>query len=180
MKTPILLTLLLATFAKAETRLSTLFSDHMVLQQKQANPVWGWDDPGTDVSVEIAGQTHMTKAGEDGRWEVKLAEMPASAEPKEMKITGTTEVAVKDILVGEVWLCSGQSNMEWELNHAFGQDLTKLAADLPQIRLITMPKIGTQEVQENFSARWELSNAESAGCPSAPWAIISGKPYTRF
>jgi len=139
----------------------------MVLQQKQANPVWGWDDPGTEVTVEIAGQSHKATAGEDGRWEVKLAEMPASAEPKEMKITGSSEAVVKDILVGEVWLCSGQSNTGWVLNDSFGQDLTKLAADLPQLRLMTMPKIGTQEPQKNFNGKWELSNAQSAGNFSA-------------
>ena len=167
MKSPILLGLLLASFANAETKLSALFSDHLILQQKQANPVWGWDDPGTEVTVEIAGQSHKTTAGEDGRWEVKLAEIPASAEPKEMKITGSSEAVVKDILVGEVWLCSGQSNMGWVLNDSFGQDLTKLAADLPQLRLMTMPKIGTQEPQKNFNGKWELSNAQSAGNFSA-------------
>ena len=167
MKTPLLLSLLLASYAGAETKLSALFSDHMVLQQKQANPVWGWDDPGTEVTVSIAGQSLKAKAGDDGRWEVKLAEMPASAEAKKMKVTGTSELSVKDILVGEVWLCSGQSNMGWTLNNSFGQDLTKLAADLPQLRLMTMPKIGTQEVKKNFNGKWELSNSQSAGNFSA-------------
>lgn len=167
MKKPILLSLFLATYAVAETKLSSIFSDHMVLQQKQANPVWGWDDPGTEVTVTIAGQSHKAKAGDDGRWEVKLTEMPANAEPTEMKIAGTSEVSVKDILVGEVWLCSGQSNMGWSLNDSFGQDLTKLAADQPGIRMITIPAVGTQELQTDFGGKWQISNAHSAANFSA-------------
>ena len=167
MKNFIFLTLILGTSAHAETKLSRLFSDHMVLQQKQANPVWGWDEPGTEVSVEIAGQSHKAKAGEDGRWEVKLTELPASAEPKEMKVTGSSALSVNDILIGEVWLCSGQSNMGWVLKDALGQDLTKLAANVPQLRLMTMPKRGMQEPQENFAGNWVASNAQTAGDFSA-------------
>ncbi len=167
MKNPVILSLLFASLAHAETKPSALFSDRMVFQREQSNPVWGWDDPGTEVTVEIAGQSHTAKTAEDGRWEVKLTEMPASAEAKEMKITGTSEVVVKDILVGEVWLCSGQSNMGWLLGNSFGEDLTKLAADLPQLRLMTMPRIGTQEVKKDFNGKWEISSAQSAGNFSA-------------
>lgn len=128
--------------------------------------------------MKIAGQSLKAKAGEDGRWEVKLAEMPASAEPKEMKLTGSSTLSAKDILVGEVWLCSGQSNMGFVLNNSSGQDLTKLAADLPQLRLMTMPKIGTQEPQKNFHGKWEISNAHPTAI-SAPWVNTLEKPSTK-
>lgn len=168
MKNPIfLLSLALAISAHAETKIPTIFGDHMVLQQKQANPVWGWDDPGTEITIEIAGQTHNARAGKDGRWEVKLDPMSPSAEPKQMTVSGTTEVKLKDILVGEVWLCSGQSNMGWLLNNSFGQELTKLEADQPTIRLITVPNNGTQDLQENFKGKWEISNSATAGNFSA-------------
>ena len=104
MKTLIVVLMSLGGFAKAETTLSVLFSDRMVLQQKQENAVWGWDDVGVDVTVEVAGQSYVGKAGADGRWEVRLGAMVASAEPKEMRVKGTSEIFVKDILVGEVWL----------------------------------------------------------------------------
>ncbi len=167
MKTLLTVSLALTAFAHAELKLSSMVGDHMVLQQKQVNPIWGWDNPDAEVTVHIGEQAHTTQAGKDGRWEVKLDAMPASSEPREMTVTGSSEIVVKDILVGEVWLCSGQSNMGWALNNSFGQDLTKLAADLPQLRLITMPKIGTQEIKKTFNGKWELSNAESAGNFSA-------------
>lgn len=167
MKLSIILSLLFVSFANAETKVSSLFSDHMVLQQNQANAVWGWDDPGTEISVEIATQSHKVKTDEDGRWEVKLSEMHASADPKVMRISGTSEISVNDILVGEVWLCSGQSNMAWTVNNSLSHELTKLAADIPQIRLMTMPKVGSQELAKNFQGEWKISDAKSAGNFSA-------------
>ena len=167
MKTLLAASLALTAFAHAELKLPSIIGDRMVLQQKQANPIWGWDNPDAEVTVHIGEQAHTTQAGKDGRWEVKLDAMPASSEPQQMTVTGSSEIVVKDILVGEVWLCSGQSNMGWILKNSFGQDLTKLAADLPQLRLMTMPKIGTQEMKEDFNGKWELSNAESAANFSA-------------
>ena len=108
--------LLLASPLRAELKMSAIFGDHMVLQQKQSNPIWGWDTPGTEVTVSFAGQTLSTKAGSDGKWMVKLAPMPANATPQTLTIVGSTKREIRDVLIGEVWMCSGQSNMGFKLN----------------------------------------------------------------
>ncbi|MEJ6580361.1 MAG: sialate O-acetylesterase [Akkermansiaceae bacterium] len=167
MKISYLLPLSLITLAHADLKLPPIIGNHMVLQQKQANPIWGWDDPGTEITVTFAGQTQTAKAGKDGRWEVKLEALPASAEPRTMTVKGGSEITVEDILVGEVWLCSGQSNMQWDINGAYGAELARLAADNPQIRLISVPQTGTQELKTDFNGSWQASNADTAGQFSA-------------
>ncbi|MBC7980071.1 MAG: sialate O-acetylesterase [Armatimonadetes bacterium] len=167
MKTQAILSLLLAFCAGAETKLPTIIGDYMVLQQKQENLIWGWDDPEVDVTVKIGDQSHKAKADKSGRWEVRLAPMPASAEPKEMKVTGSSEISLKEILVGEVWICAGQSNMEWDVNSSFGAELAALDADQPEIRFVTIPHHGTQELQTSFSGKWESCSPQTAGGFSA-------------
>jgi len=148
-----LLTLTLASLAlqaRAELKLPAIFGDHMVLQQKQANPVWGWDTPGTEVTVQFAGQTQSAKAGADGKWTVKLAPLPANAKPATLTIRGTSQRELKDVLVGEVWVCSGQSNMQWSVLSSWDADLEIATAKYPNIRLISVPQVGTQEPQDDF------------------------------
>ncbi|MEI6166361.1 MAG: sialate O-acetylesterase [bacterium] len=109
----------LAASANAELGLPRLFSDHMVLQRDLAAPVWGWADPGETITVTIEGKTCSAIADKDGRWQVKLAPLNASRKPLELTVTGkATKTVVRDILVGDVWLCSGQSNMEFGLGSA--------------------------------------------------------------
>src|SRR5438309_250598 len=83
--------LALAVAARAELKLPAIIGDHMVLQQKQPNPIWGWDTPGTKVSVTFAGQTQTATAGTDGRWTVKLAPAPANATPQTLTIAASTK-----------------------------------------------------------------------------------------
>ncbi|MEI7807916.1 MAG: sialate O-acetylesterase, partial [Verrucomicrobiota bacterium] len=161
--------LLLLTFClglvstlRAEIKLPAIFSDHMVLQQKQSNPIWGWDTPGTKVTVAFAGQTKSATAGKDGRWEVKLDPVNANATPQVISIAGTTKRDLQDVLVGEVWMCSGQSNMGFQLNSDWNGDIEAAASDLPNLRLIKVPTVGTQEPQTDFKGEWKASNAESA------------------
>src|SRR5687767_4205780 len=103
------LVLAFGSLLRAELKLPAIIGDHMVLQQKQANPIWGWDTPGTKITVTFAGQTQTATAGADGKWTVKLAAVPANATPQTIAITGTSKREIKDVLVGEVWMCSGQS-----------------------------------------------------------------------
>ena len=142
----LLVSLLLLPALRAELKLPAIIGDHMVLQQQQANPIWGWDRPGARVTVALAGQTHTTTAGADGRWTVRLAPLAASATPQTMTISGSSRRELRDILVGEVWMCSGQSNMEWSLAQSYHGDLEALATDLPQVRLITVPRVGTPKI----------------------------------
>jgi sialate O-acetylesterase len=101
----------------ADLRLPAIFADHAVLQQNANVPVWGWGEPGARVSVAIAGQTRKATVGEDGRWQVDLASMKAGG-PHELTVTaGSQQVKLTDILIGEVWLASGQSNMQWSIKN---------------------------------------------------------------
>src|SRR5687768_7773984 len=106
--------LVCAASLHAEVKLPSIIGEHMVLQRDREIPVWGWDTPGTEVTVAIGDGKASTKADKDGKWMVKLPAMQAGG-PHTLSVEGTNRVELKDILVGEVWLCSGQSNMEWSV-----------------------------------------------------------------
>ncbi|MFD2257497.1 sialate O-acetylesterase [Luteolibacter algae] len=167
MKIQFILGLVFSAAVYAETTVSSIITDHMVLQQKQENPIWGWDEPGTEIKVSIAGRDYETTANKEGNWRVKLAPMAASSEPKTLKITGTSGLSIEDVLVGEVWLCSGQSNMEWSVGDAYGAELAIAGADQPEIRLITVPKNGSQELQKHFDGKWVKCSPQTVGRFSA-------------
>ena len=158
---------LLAVSARAELKLPAIIGDNMVLQQKQANPVWGWDSPGTEVTVTFAGQTKTAKAGADGKWTVKLDAVPANAKPAKITIKGSSSKELKNVLVGEVWICSGQSNMGFNLSSVWDADLDIAQAKFPQIRLISVPQVGTQEIQDDFKGQWEECSPANAGAFTA-------------
>ena len=155
-RTLLLLTTLLALTAasRAELKLPAIIGDQMVLQQKQADPIWGWDSPGTKVTVRFAGQTKTATADKDGKWTVKLDPMPANATAQAMTITGSSARTLQDILIGEVWMCSGQSNMGFNLGSDWKGDLEALTANLPGLRLVSVPLVGTQELQNDFKGQW--------------------------
>lgn len=156
-----------AAWIHADVKLPSIFGDHMVLQQKQTNRVWGWDAPGTVVKVEFGGQSVSGTAGGDGRWSVKLDPVPASAEPRQLKVAGSSVRVIQDVLVGEVWLCSGQSNMGFTVNRAHDADLEMMTSKYPRIRLISVPQVGTQEIQDDFVGKWEACTPETVGSFSA-------------
>ena len=111
---PFLLALGLASTTAAEVVLPQIIGDKMILQRGVSAPVWGWADPGEQVTVSFAGQVKEATPDESGKWMVELDPLKASAEPRVMSIRGQNEFKVEDVLVGEVWLASGQSNMEWD------------------------------------------------------------------
>ena len=147
-------------FAQADVKMPAIFTSHMVLQRDLANPVWGWADPAEEVTVSIGDQQVSTTAGQDGKWRVKLGAMSAGG-PYTLKIRGENEVVIDDVLVGEVWICSGQSNMQWSVSQSVDGDLAALAAKLPQIRLISVPQVGTQEPQSDFQGAWAVCSPET-------------------
>ncbi|HEY1082348.1 MAG TPA: sialate O-acetylesterase [Prosthecobacter sp.] len=158
---------LFAASLQAELRLPAIIGDNMVLQQKQANPVWGWDTPGTEVTVKFAGQSKTAKAGADGKWTVKLDAVPANAKPATISIQGSNSKELKNVLVGEVWVCSGQSNMGFSVDRTTTADLDIAQAKYPQIRLISVPQVGTQEIQDDFKGQWEECSPATVGSFSA-------------
>lgn len=150
----------------AELKLPAIIGDHMVLQQKQADLLWGWDTPGTKVTVAFAGQSLSGMAGSDGKWTVTLAAMTANSSPQMMTIAGTSKREIQDVLIGEVWMCSGQSNMGFTLNQDWNGDLEAAVSDLPGMRLIEAPLVGAQELQTDLKpgekSQWKLSNPATA------------------
>jgi len=150
----------------AELKLPAIVGDHMVLQQKQANPIWGWDTPGRLVTVSFAGQRYSATASADGRWTVTLSPLPANATPQTLTIEGTSRRDVQDVLIGEVWMCSGQSNMGFTLAQDWNGDIESAASDLPGMRLIEAPLVGTQELQTDYKpgerSQWRLATPATA------------------
>lgn len=131
---------LLAASACAKPVQAGLFSDHAILQRNRPVPVWGTADPGEDVTAAFAGKSHTAKADSKGRWQVQFDPMPFSSEPKELCIHGTAGelVLLKDILVGEVWIASGQSNMELFVGGCVNAPAEIAAANFPQIRQLAV------------------------------------------
>ena len=124
----------------AQERLSQLFSDHMVMQRGMRVPVWGWAEPGETIIVSIDAQTQVAVANAAGKWMVRLDPMQTGA-PRQMTVKSRTEtIEVNDILLGEVWLASGQSNMEWKLKQARDGPKEVAGSSDPQIRLFNVPK----------------------------------------
>ena len=124
----------------AEVKLPAVISDHMVLQADVAVPIWGMAAPGEEVTVSFAGQTQTMKAASDGRWIVKLGNLKPAGEPQVMTVHGTNALTVKDVLVGEVWLASGQSNMEMQIKGKLHGAVNRAdeeiaAANHPSIRM---------------------------------------------
>jgi sialate O-acetylesterase len=152
----------------AELYLPSVFSDHMVLQRGQAVPVWGKADPDATVSVGFAGQTKTTKAGVDGKWRVDLEPITAAANPRVLTVhSGDREISLQDVLVGEVWLCSGQSNMEWPMERSENADAAIAAANHPQIRLFHTPKVFSESPNEKIDAQWKTCTPETVKTFSA-------------
>jgi sialate O-acetylesterase len=156
----------------AEVKLASPFTDHMVLQRDKKVPVWGTADPGESVTVEFAGQKKYVKAGADGKWRVNLDSLPASDESRTLTVTGSaTKSAIKcdDVLVGEVWLCSGQSNMDFTLakttRHYFAgvnnETQEVAAANYPNIRMFTGGWRTSYDPQSSVSGTWLVCTPES-------------------
>jgi hypothetical protein len=115
MKRPFLVILLSVSAARAAVQLPAIFSDHMVLRRDAGVPVWGRADPGETVKVTLDGRTVETTADADGRWNVRLDLSQTGDGPFEMIVSASNTVTISDVVVGEVWLASGQSNIEWKL-----------------------------------------------------------------
>ncbi|MCG3147217.1 MAG: hypothetical protein PCFJNLEI_00655 [Verrucomicrobiae bacterium] len=159
----LLVAMLLPFSARAELKLSGLFSDHMVLQRDAPCSVWGSATPGAEITVQIAGQTVKANADAGGRWLVKLAPLPAGG-PLELVVSGGGKtITIKDVLVGDVWICGGQSNMVLPLSRALGaaEVLTNTYAKL-RLSLAGSPVRG-QPVLEDSAGSWAIADPSSMG-----------------
>ncbi len=132
---------------QADVKLASVFTDNLVLQRGKPVAVWGTAEAGEDVTVSFAGQSKKVKTAKDGQWKVSLDKLEASADPRDLTVKGKNEVILKNVLVGEVWVCSGQSNMQWTVNAALDAQKEIAAADYPQIRLFSVPRTVGDEPQ---------------------------------
>lgn len=172
----ILTTLLLAPLATlhaADLKLAAVFTDHTVLQREQALPVWGWADPGDTVTVEFAGQKKSEKAGADGKWLVQLDPLPASAEGRELSArvaNGKQEAVITDVLVGDVWLCSGQSNMNFTMKSVDQAQEEIASANHPGVRFFTVGQQFSRQPSGDAKGSWNpLSPDTAAGCSAVAY-----------
>lgn len=173
----------ISTSALATVRLPTVISDDMVLQQGQKDPIWGWADPGEKVTVAINGQKVSATADREGRWLVRLSAMKAGG-PYDMTVTGDNDITrnsvissvtipgpsvikLSNILVGEVWICSGQSNMEWPVAASNNAQQEIAGATFPQIRLLTVEKATAGFPQTEMKGRWVMCTPRTVGDFSA-------------
>jgi sialate O-acetylesterase len=153
--------------ASAAIKLPAIFSDHAVLQREATVPVWGWADPSEEVKVSIAGQTRTAKANEKGKWRVDFQHLKAEG-PQELTVKGSDTVTVHDVLIGEVWLGSGQSNMAMTVNRAKNFDEEKAAAaSSPDIRVFTVTSGPAVTEQENCQGKWAVCSPETVAGFSA-------------
>ena len=163
MRTSAAVLVLASLSASAAVSLPKIFGDHMVLQRDQKIPVWGWAAPGEKVAVRIDdGPAVEATTAADGSWRVDLPALPAGG-PHKLSVAGANTVAFEDVLVGEVWLCSGQSNMEWPMaaSHEAKDDMA--AANFPQIRHIGIPKATAGSPQKDVRADWKVCAPGTVG-----------------
>jgi len=147
-------------------KLPALFSDNMVLQQKMSCPLWGWAEDGTPVTAEINGNQAKTRA-RNGRWQVKLPVMEAGG-PYTLTIsTPEKTIELKDVMVGEVWICSGQSNMEWPVETSNNAEAEIAAAKYPNLRLFTVEKATADKPLQDVTGKWVVCSPETVGDFSA-------------
>ena len=150
----------------AEVRLPAVISDHMLLQRDQPARIWGWAAPGEKIVVSIAGESAVAAADTDGRWQVKLPALKAGG-PYTMTVQGVNRVVVNDVLFGEVWFCSGQSNMAMGVVKAHQADREIAAADFPKIRLLTVPEARSEQPREDAKVKWLVCSPRTVSYFSA-------------
>ena len=150
----------------ADVRLPEFFGDHMVLQREKPIPIWGWANPGEKITVLFNHQTKKIRTGKNGKWMITLDNEPAGG-PYTLTVKGKNTFTANDIYVGEVWICSGQSNMEmpiagWGKVNNYEEEIA--AANYPLIRHIKIPRTINSFPQENISAAsWEICSPATAG-----------------
>ena len=161
----LLLSFALAAPLAAAVRPAAVFTSHAVLQQGRPVPVWGTADAGEKVTVRFADQSVATTAGAEGRWRVDLAPLAASATGRPLVIAGTNTVTLENVVVGEVWLASGQSNMAWNLARTFDASLdVGTAGAFPGVREIMVKRVVAQEPLADVvsEAGWQVAGPETA------------------
>jgi sialate O-acetylesterase len=146
--------------ALGDVKLPALFSDHAVLQRDRPVPVWGWASPGEKIKVKLPNQEQTAVTDAAGRWQVMLKPMAAGG-GFDMTVEGKNQIVLHDLQIGDVWLCAGQSNMEWNVADSRDADLEIPASNYDNIRLITVATQGSQKPLQDFQGHWDVCNAKT-------------------
>lgn len=160
---------------------ANVFQSNMVLQRDKALSIWGWAEPGEGVRVAFAGQEAQTRAAADRAWQVTLTPVPANSQPQSMTVEGnSTTLTLENILVGDVWILGGQSNMEFPISRVDDGEMEIVSANFPQIRLLTMPVGKGFESVHSFERLHEWSDWSSEHLRKGDWDICSPETVTEF
>jgi sialate O-acetylesterase len=146
---------------RADVRLPAIIGNNMVLQADKPLPIWGWAEPGEDVTVSLRDAKITAKADAQGTWSVKLPAQKSSADPAEMTVAGKNSIKITNILVGEVWGGSGQSNMEQSVAGSANKDQEIQAANFPSIRLFLVPKRLSPKPLNDVNASWVVCSPQT-------------------
>ena len=150
---------------QAEVRLPSVLSDHMLLQQGVPVRVWGWAGPGEAVQVRFRGRSytgHTPLPGDSGDWEVHLAPSEAGG-PFRLEVRGANTIVLEDVLVGDVWVASGQSNMDWSVRRSKNPDEEIAQANFPKIRLFKVARKVADKPLEDVEGKWQPCSPQSVG-----------------
>ena len=167
----------------ADVRLPAVFGDHMVIQRGMPTRIWGWAEPGESVSIRLDFEkntivstskggfsTTISNVGKNGTWSVSLGteKVPVGAKCKLTVKGKANTITFSDILIGEVWVCSGQSNMQWSVNASNNPKEEIAAANYPNIRLFYVPRVPSGTPKDNVTAKWEVCSAKTvnSSCPA--------------
>lgn len=150
----------------ADVKLPSIIGDNMVLQADMKDPIWGWADPGESVKVSIDGQVKQTKAAKDGKWMVKLNPIKAGG-PYDMTITGKNTIDLTNILIGEVWVGSGQSNMQFAVKQGKDPNQELENARYPEMRLFNVERTIAEKPAADVNGRWEICKPDTVAKFSA-------------
>jgi len=152
---------------KADVKLPAIISDHMVLEKTAKVPVWGKADPGEEVTITLNGQTVKATTGADGKWQAVLNLAESGPGPFEMTVQGKNQIKISDVVVGEVWLASGQSNMEWVLKNTIDAEKEIAQSANPLLRQFQVIKATSNEPLEDCTGAWVIASPETSGAFSA-------------
>jgi sialate O-acetylesterase len=182
LKTGLLLSAFLFGFLlHAQVRPAHIFDNNMVLQRDKPVKVWGWADPNEKVKIEFAGKVKTTVANQQGEWFTFLDAMSANAQPEEMRISGKESfVLFTNVLVGDVWVLGGQSNMEFDLARIFHGDAEILSANFPNIRLMTIPSSANLPPKKDFERINEYDSWYDRYDKKGSWFICSPETVPSF
>jgi sialate O-acetylesterase len=182
-KSVLALFILLAQFSYANITLPKIFGDNMVLQREKPIPIWGWAQPGEKITVQFNKQTKTFIADKNGKWMLKLDPEKAGG-PYTLTATGKNKITYNNVLVGEVWICSGQSNMEmpiagWGKINNYEQEIAN--ANYPQIRHIKIPnKISGTPKEDIESGEWKIATPQNAGDFTATGYFFARELYNQL